>query len=589
MLERPFALWRDPGRLPEVLHAAADELGPARNMAVTMTAELADCFGTKREGVAFVLDAFRGAFPEARPLGLRCRRALPLDRSGPPPSAPRRRRQLDGERDARGRRVPDALFIDVGSTTTDVIPIVAGGVAARGKTDPDRLRTRRAGLHGGAAHAGLRDRALRAAAGTPLPRRRRALRHLRRRPPLAGTDRGARLHLRDARRSGPQPAARLRRAWPGWSAPTWRRSATTTSRRSRITSRRRRCGRSRRAWARCCGTCPKGPPAGHSDWTGSLPGCCRGEGSRPRDARGRSTARARRGAHDPRRRSRLSAGRAARTSFEHRSVSVGRARRIACWRMDDPDASLLDRPSPILADAAPASWSFPAADRSPMPCAGPARSTTPAPARRTGWRSSAWTSTRSSWRACSRRRGWPRGRMRSASAVADGRLAVLAPFRWLRAADPLPHGWHVTSDSIAAWVAARLAARRLVLLKSLEGAPGPGGRPAGRDQRGRGRGGGHRGRILRASAALRLRVLDPQRAASGTARRAAARRAHPRDARARATRVERRYGPPTSVIPSFVAGSMPSAGSHPSAASCIKRSAGWPIPVVIRNSTIRSR
>jgi 5-(aminomethyl)-3-furanmethanol phosphate kinase len=61
------------------------------------------------------------------------------------------------------------------------------------------------------------------------------------------------------------------------------------------------------------------------------------------------------------------------------------------------------------------------------------------------------------------------------AAVADGRLTVLAPFGWLRATDPLPHGWHVTSDSIAAWVAARLTARRLVLLKSLDGARGPEG------------------------------------------------------------------------------------------------------------------
>jgi aspartokinase-like uncharacterized kinase len=62
-----------------------------------------------------------------------------------------------------------------------------------------------------------------------------------------------------------------------------------------------------------------------------------------------------------------------------------------------------------------------------------------------------------------------------ASALAQGLLPVLAPFAWLRAEDPLPHGWHVTSDSIAAWVAARLSARRLVLLKSLEGVPGTSG------------------------------------------------------------------------------------------------------------------
>jgi aspartokinase-like uncharacterized kinase len=46
-----------------------------------------------------------------------------------------------------------------------------------------------------------------------------------------------------------------------------------------------------------------------------------------------------------------------------------------------------------------------------------------------------------------------------------GRLPVLAPYRWLRAADPLPHSWEVTSDSIAAWVAGALAARRVVLIK----------------------------------------------------------------------------------------------------------------------------
>jgi aspartokinase-like uncharacterized kinase len=62
-----------------------------------------------------------------------------------------------------------------------------------------------------------------------------------------------------------------------------------------------------------------------------------------------------------------------------------------------------------------------------------------------------------------------------AKVLAEGLLPVLSPFRWLRAVDPLPHGWHVTSDSIAAWVAARLSARRLVLLKSLPGVPGPSG------------------------------------------------------------------------------------------------------------------
>lgn len=52
-----------------------------------------------------------------------------------------------------------------------------------------------------------------------------------------------------------------------------------------------------------------------------------------------------------------------------------------------------------------------------------------------------------------------------ARAHARGKIPVLAPYRWLREADPLPHSWDVTSDSIAAWIAARLAALQLILIK----------------------------------------------------------------------------------------------------------------------------
>jgi aspartokinase-like uncharacterized kinase len=52
-----------------------------------------------------------------------------------------------------------------------------------------------------------------------------------------------------------------------------------------------------------------------------------------------------------------------------------------------------------------------------------------------------------------------------AAALSAGHVPVLAPSRWLHEADPLPHAWSVTSDSIAAWVAGRVGARRLVLIK----------------------------------------------------------------------------------------------------------------------------
>jgi 5-(aminomethyl)-3-furanmethanol phosphate kinase len=52
-----------------------------------------------------------------------------------------------------------------------------------------------------------------------------------------------------------------------------------------------------------------------------------------------------------------------------------------------------------------------------------------------------------------------------AETVALGRAAVLAPSRWMRSADVLPHSWEATSDSIAAFVAGALDAARLILIK----------------------------------------------------------------------------------------------------------------------------
>jgi aspartokinase-like uncharacterized kinase len=50
-------------------------------------------------------------------------------------------------------------------------------------------------------------------------------------------------------------------------------------------------------------------------------------------------------------------------------------------------------------------------------------------------------------------------------ALSQSTVPVLAPYRWLREADPLPHSWDVTSDSIAAWIAGQVGAEELVLVK----------------------------------------------------------------------------------------------------------------------------
>ena len=65
-------------------------------------------------------------------------------------------------------------------------------------------------------------------------------------------------------------------------------------------------------------------------------------------------------------------------------------------------------------------------------------------------------------------------RVESAAAIAAahgaGALPVLAPARWLRTVDVLPHSWEVSSDSIAAFLAGALGADGLLLIKPVGGA-----------------------------------------------------------------------------------------------------------------------
>ncbi|MBA4063773.1 MAG: H4MPT-linked C1 transfer pathway protein [Isosphaera sp.] len=139
----PFALWKQPDKLPAALADLVAKFPDAEELAVTMTGELCDCFETKRDGVAAILAAVRFA------------------------SGGRRIRvwSTDGvfvtadEAKADHLKVAAAnwhalatfagqytfnrpgILIDTGSTTTDVIPLLHGKPMARGRTDRERLRS----------------------------------------------------------------------------------------------------------------------------------------------------------------------------------------------------------------------------------------------------------------------------------------------------------------------------------------------------------------------------------------------------------------------------------------------------------------
>src|SRR5215467_14419377 len=140
---RPFELQRAPDTLATVLRELASELGPAAGSnvlhAVTMTAELSQMFRTKREGVAFVLDAVAAAFPSStvRVFAVDGRFVDPAEARRCPLTVAAANWAATATLVARHYR--DAVLVDIGTTTADVIPIVGGVVVADGRTDPERL------------------------------------------------------------------------------------------------------------------------------------------------------------------------------------------------------------------------------------------------------------------------------------------------------------------------------------------------------------------------------------------------------------------------------------------------------------------
>lgn len=150
-----FSLWREPERLAEQLVAIAGRCAPCDAWAVTMTGEMADCFHGRADGVLSLVASTRAA---ADVVGIRdltfyrvdgrfvqaddaVRDPLPIASANWHALAAWIATLIDSP----------ALLIDVGGTTTDIIPLeprlpaslesVDRGVSTSSRTDFDRLVT----------------------------------------------------------------------------------------------------------------------------------------------------------------------------------------------------------------------------------------------------------------------------------------------------------------------------------------------------------------------------------------------------------------------------------------------------------------
>ena len=139
VLQLPCSLWLGLEHLDRAISTALAQMPGASLHAVTMTGELTDFFRNRAQGVKTIL----ARFAKQAPVGRTCIYAGPEGFLTPENAA----QKTDAVASANwaasaqlvARFLPDALFVDIGSTTTDLVPIRGGVLRVRGLSDSDRL------------------------------------------------------------------------------------------------------------------------------------------------------------------------------------------------------------------------------------------------------------------------------------------------------------------------------------------------------------------------------------------------------------------------------------------------------------------
>lgn len=138
----PFAMWKESKRLEQQIRTSIASAPASDHLAVTMTGELADCFETKAAGVTFILQAVIGAAD-----GRHTRVYLNNGMLVTPQVAQNRPLEVAAANwhalarfCTRFVKQHPALVLDIGSTTSDIVPLYRGDVVATGRSDTERLK-----------------------------------------------------------------------------------------------------------------------------------------------------------------------------------------------------------------------------------------------------------------------------------------------------------------------------------------------------------------------------------------------------------------------------------------------------------------
>lgn len=139
-LELPCPLWQGVSRLDGAIEAALSRIpGVAHAHAVTMTGELADCFTDRRAGISAIVDTLSARVPRAQLHVFAGHKGFVAVPEVPATTTEIASANWIATAMYLATVTVEALLVDVGSTTTDLVPIAGGAVRAFGCDDFTRL------------------------------------------------------------------------------------------------------------------------------------------------------------------------------------------------------------------------------------------------------------------------------------------------------------------------------------------------------------------------------------------------------------------------------------------------------------------
>jgi probable H4MPT-linked C1 transfer pathway protein len=137
----PFPLWREHRQLQNALTELLRDAPPTDRIAVTMTGELCDCYRTKAEGVQHILSAVEQTCGRSNVrVYLVDGQMVSVDIARQTPElAAASNWHVLAQYAGRFAQTDAAVLVDIGSTTSDIIPLVNGQPRTLGRTDTERL------------------------------------------------------------------------------------------------------------------------------------------------------------------------------------------------------------------------------------------------------------------------------------------------------------------------------------------------------------------------------------------------------------------------------------------------------------------